>query len=264
MPTVVGPPPVHEPISNDEGRLRPAWNAWFWRLLESLGGAQAGTWSGIDLTGSDLNDLVTKNHNDLDTFQGGTTNEYYHLTSAQHSEATTFFANTDMTGAEAETLTDGSNADSLHTHAYNDMLNVDTAEVGNVGVGEDDLITYTLPANTLSAAGIGIRITAWGTGANNAATKTLKTYFGSTVVATDSLTASQVDNWKVVATVWSTGTDTQDYESEFLQSGTVSQIILEEGTAAEDDGATITIKCTGEATSDNDIVQKGLTVELLT
>ena len=32
------------------------------------------------------------------------------------SEITTFFSNTDITGAQAETLTDGSDADSLHTH----------------------------------------------------------------------------------------------------------------------------------------------------
>jgi len=38
------------------------------------------------------------------------------LTSANATEANTFFGSTDITGAEAETLTDGSNADSLHTH----------------------------------------------------------------------------------------------------------------------------------------------------
>lgn len=37
--------------------------------------------------------------------------------SAELDEAETFFAATDITGAEAEQLTDGSNADTLHTHA---------------------------------------------------------------------------------------------------------------------------------------------------
>lgn len=36
--------------------------------------------------------------------------------SAELDEAETFFAATDITGAQAETLTDGSNADSLHSH----------------------------------------------------------------------------------------------------------------------------------------------------
>jgi hypothetical protein len=56
------------------------------------------------------------NHNDLSGLQGGQASQYYHLTSAEHTEITTFFANTDMTGAEAETLTDGSDASTLHIH----------------------------------------------------------------------------------------------------------------------------------------------------
>jgi hypothetical protein len=38
------------------------------------------------------------------------------LTGADMAEASTFFQNTDLTGAEAETLSDGSNADALHSH----------------------------------------------------------------------------------------------------------------------------------------------------
>lgn len=97
MPTIVGPPPLHEPIADDAGILSHAWREWYWRLLKTLGGAQAGTWDGIDLTNSDLNDLVTKNHNDLDTISGGATADYYHLTQEQHSglTATKTLTNTD-------------------------------------------------------------------------------------------------------------------------------------------------------------------------
>jgi len=69
----------------------------------------------------------TRVHNELTGIQGGVSNEYYHFTSAMYSEVTTFFGNTDITAAEAEILTDGSNADSLHSHAnlggiHNDLL----------------------------------------------------------------------------------------------------------------------------------------------
>jgi len=60
--------------------------------------------------------IATIAHNDTTGKQGGTTAEYYHLTSAEHTEVTTFFGATDIAGAEAEALTDGSNADSLHIH----------------------------------------------------------------------------------------------------------------------------------------------------
>ena len=58
----------------------------------------------------------TVSHNNTTGLQGGTNSQYYHLNSAQHTEITTFFGSTDITGAQAETLSDGSNADSLHIH----------------------------------------------------------------------------------------------------------------------------------------------------
>ena len=143
------------------------------------------------------------------------------------------------------------------------VANVNTTAVGNVGVGEDDLITYSLPANALSANGKGIRIRAWGTAANNANAKTVKLYFGTQVILTTALTVSQTDTWKIDATVWRTGASTQDWESSLIEAGTVSLTDIENGTATQTDTAAITIKCTGTATSDNDIVNEGLTVEFL-
>ena len=94
------------------------------------------------MTGSNLIDILTRRHRDLQDLQGGTTAEYYHLTSAEHTETIAFFTATNITGAEAETLTDGSVADSLHLHdAYtNDiLLTPDDALVtdgdGNIVIG---------------------------------------------------------------------------------------------------------------------------------
>ena len=127
------PPPMREPMFNKD-RMSPAWLRWFHQLKEHLGATGSIAWAVIDKTGSSLADittrlftdlqftgsnltsLATRRHRDLQDLQGGTTDEYYHFTSAQHTESTGFFAATNITGAEAETLTDGSNADSLHTH----------------------------------------------------------------------------------------------------------------------------------------------------
>ena len=85
-----------------------------------LTGAEAETLS----DGSNADSLHVHAHNSTTGHQGGTSNEYYHLTSAQHAETTTFFGATDITGAEAETLTDGSDADALHAHdAYRALTN---------------------------------------------------------------------------------------------------------------------------------------------
>jgi len=81
-------------------------------------------------------------HNNLLNLQGGTTDEFYHLTNAQHTEATGFFGTTDITGSEAETLTDSSDASSLHIHdgQYYTETEVDTT-VGNRTYTEDNYVT---------------------------------------------------------------------------------------------------------------------------
>lgn len=143
------------------------------------------------------------------------------------------------------------------------VVNVNTTAVGNVGTGEDNLMTYALAANSMSAAGKGLRITVWGTAANNANAKTLKLYFGTQIILTNSITTAQAGVWEIEAIVLSTGTDAQDWKSAFTNTGTVSTLDNEVGTATQDDGAAITIKCTGEATDNNDIVQEGMIVEFI-
>jgi hypothetical protein len=70
----------------------------------------------FDYTESLFVSELTPAHNNLSSIDGGAANEYYHFTQAQHTEINGFFDNTDITGAEAETLTDGSDADALHLH----------------------------------------------------------------------------------------------------------------------------------------------------
>lgn len=62
-----------------------AWLDWINAIQNILGGT-SGTipWTTVDKTGSNLTDLATRQHNDLQSIQGGAANEAYHLTSAQH------------------------------------------------------------------------------------------------------------------------------------------------------------------------------------
>jgi len=139
-----------------------------------------------------------------------------------------------------------------------------TTPVGNVGAGEDDLQTYSLPAKSLYKTGSAVRIRAWGTTANNVNAKTVKLYFGSTAILTYSLTISQAGKWKIEALVAKTGSNAQKYESELLEMwGSTEAHDMEFGTATETDTSAIIIKCTGEGTNDNDIVQEGMLVEVM-
>lgn len=74
------PPPPTRAASGDF-----QWIAWYNALYALLNTTGSVAWSLVNKAGSSIADLANKNHNLLTSMQGGTTNEYYHLTSAQSS-----------------------------------------------------------------------------------------------------------------------------------------------------------------------------------
>lgn len=139
---------------------------------------------------------------------------------------------------------------------------INTTAVGNVGVGEDDLITYSVPAATLAADGDSLEISAWGTFAANANNKTVKIKFGATTILDTGAVAANSGNWVIRATVVRTGAATQQCFATLVTDNATLTDIAKYTTAAETLANAITLKCTGEATSDNDISQKGMKVIL--
>jgi len=62
------------------------WNDWYEKIRTLINsGTISQLWSSIDFTASNITDIVTRAHNNLQSFQGGTAGEYYHLTSAQNT-----------------------------------------------------------------------------------------------------------------------------------------------------------------------------------
>jgi hypothetical protein len=146
------------------------------------------------------------------------------------------------------------------------VAHVNTTAVGNVGTGADDLMTYTLPANSLSANGKAVRVTAWGTTANNANAKIVAFRFdGNGPVF--SMTSSISGTWKLSAIIIKTGSNAQDFVVELAEAQLTSMVTPKQqisiGTLAKTDTAAIAIKLQGDATADNDIVQEGMIVEFL-
>lgn len=140
-------------------------------------------------------------------------------------------------------------------------LNTSATAVGNVGGGTDDLMTYAMPAGTLKDNGRAVRIRAWGTTANNANAKTVTLAFGATTLISTALTANQAGVWDINAVVIRTG-DATAVAIATLNQGGATTIVDSESTSPTDDlTAAVTIKCTGAATSNDDISQKGLVVE---
>lgn len=147
--------------------------------------------------------------------------------------------------------------------------NVNTTAVGNVGGGTDTLMSYSLPANSLSANGKAVEIEAWGITANNSNPKTVTLDFGATSVLTNALTVSVAGVWYIKATVVRTGAGAQAAIATLNAANNTTTVDVESTTPAADETAAITIKCTGTVTdggggiNNNDIVQRGLVVKFL-
>jgi hypothetical protein len=137
-----------------------------------------------------------------------------------------------------------------------------TTEVGNVGAGEDNLMSYVMPANTLNANGRGLRITAWGSFGATGNAKILRFYFGATGFQILSASPNNIV-WMAQVTIVRQAAALH-YMTFFAVFGggavvpTMSQIAN-----ASDATAPITIKFTGEGVANNDITQRSMLVELL-
>jgi len=142
------------------------------------------------------------------------------------------------------------------------VLHTDVTAVGNVGSGEDTLITYTLPSAVMSTDEDVIEIEAFGTLAANGNSKNIKLYFGSQVIFTTGAVASNAKDWHIKATVVRSGAATQVITSAFSGDTVLVTQTADYVAGTQSLAASVVIKCTGEATTTNDIVQQGLIVKL--
>lgn len=143
------------------------------------------------------------------------------------------------------------------------VLNVNTTSQATTGTAEEVLATYTLPANTLSANGKGVRIIAFGASAANANVKITRIRFGGiggTIIAALSFSSSAA-SWRLSAEVVRTGAATQITTS---QSGSGATSSSQTVSASQTLSGTVDIVVTGvTATSAGDATFQGLIVEAL-
>jgi len=139
--------------------------------------------------------------------------------------------------------------------------------VGNVGSGEDNLMGFALGPNDF-AEGVLYRVTAWGYFAANANAKQVKLKLGATtILASTSSAEFNGLNWKIVADILGTGATAQKSYVQWICPGTatlgLSTLLTRTVTAIAIALFGSTLQITGEAVADNDIVQEGMTFEVL-
>lgn len=139
-------------------------------------------------------------------------------------------------------------------------LEVNATAVGNVGSGEDDLMTFSVPASVLGANGDYLEISAFGTFAANANNKRIRAKFGATTLLDTTALAINDDAFHLRVQIIRTGATSQIAIATISTGDALLVSQTAYSTPAETLSGAITFKLTGEATSDNDISQKALTV----
>lgn len=148
------------------------------------------------------------------------------------------------------------------TSTLGSVLNVNTTTQATTGTSEEILATYTLPANTLSANGKGVRITAHGTLAANGNTKVVRIRFGGiggTTVTARSTVGNNVA-WEATALIFRTGAATQIAVGRAFSS--LDNVQLSDSAPTQTLANAIDIVVTGTtATAIGDLTFKSLIVE---
>ena len=143
-------------------------------------------------------------------------------------------------------------------------LTTNTTSASNTAsTSEQDLWTYTLPANSLATNGRAVRITAIFTYAANANSKFSKVYFGSTGVAGRGPATDNGGTLWAEAIVWRTGAATQFAAGRTANGATATQLVTN-ASPTETLSSAIIIKATGAsdvAGAANDVTFKGAVVE---
>lgn len=143
------------------------------------------------------------------------------------------------------------------------LVNAQTGAVATgTGTSEQVLQTFTLPANTLTLAGQCLRIKAWGITGANTNNKTMKLYFGASVITTPTA-ATNNKNWSLDLYVMRTGAATQAVLGNGVVDTTNVTVYANAGT--DDFTTALVIKCSGTdgTSSAADITCNGMTVEIV-
>ena len=118
------------------------WNDWYEKIRNLINsGTISQLWASIDFTASNITDIVTRAHNNLQSFQGGTAGEYYHLTSAQNTTVGTLASGTytptltNVTNLSASTAYQAQYMRVGSTVTVSGRVDIDPTAIGAVELG---------------------------------------------------------------------------------------------------------------------------------
>ena len=254
-------PPPKPGIHNEPNEIyRHLYEMW-----RRTGGYQSQVYdlSGLEVTAVQLNTLIDIHTDDTVQQQLNTKSNTADLGGMAFQEPT----NVAITGGTIANCNINNNTMSIRAgnSAVNirlgGTLRVDNTPVGNVGAGEDTLITYAMAANTLSSDKQYLEISAWGTVAANANSKTIKLHLGSTELLTTGAVAANSGSWQINCQLVRSAAASEQSIAKIISS---NALIIDSATfldVTEDLTTNLNIFCTGEGTTTDDVIQKGLIIK---
>lgn len=135
---------------------------------------------------------------------------------------------------------------SINSNVQNKLYANGVVSATSAGTSEETLYTYTLPANYLANAGDSLRVECSAQGAATATTKTLRLYFGASVISTGAVTANNTGLYLTALVTRGASSTAQAFAGQG-SIGTGPAVIAPVNTAGTDDLSTaLVIKCTGQ------------------
>lgn len=132
--------------------------------------------------------------------------------------------------------------------------------VSNSGTGETDLLSFSIPAGKLSANGGAVRFLISGTiAATLLATKTVKVYFGSTLIfSSGGLALTSAGDWNIYGTVTRTGATAQECLAMWASSVSALASTAKNTQATETLSNALTFKVTGQGGASTQVTARTL------
>lgn len=129
------PPP---PINDAPGSF--TWLEWYRQLRNYVSTSGSVPWYIINFSGSNITDIADRKHNNLQSIQGGTSGEHYHLTAAQHATLSSGNHN-DLAVIQGGTATEryhisSSNYDAASRLSWNTTDRTINVDMGSTGVSQ--------------------------------------------------------------------------------------------------------------------------------
>lgn len=138
-----------------------------------------------------------------------------------------------------------------------------TTPIGNVGAGEDDLMTYPVTGGTLVNTNDTIRFHCSGQWAGNGNTKQLKAYFGTSQSFATGAQAFNNTDWVIDVEIIRLSATGQLANVRWSSGDTLLTSSAKVSFPVETLSGTVVFKLTGEGVNNNDVLQRSEVVEIL-